>query len=93
MKNLYKYINESIDKSVAIIDDNKEDILKNANIKFKKVGRVSRFGDNKYECFTIKYLNTSNVWWTYNFTVTKVEKFMLMNGYKYDDFAAGLLKK
>ena len=42
MKNLYKYINESIDKSVTIIDDNKEDILKNANIKFKKAGRVSR---------------------------------------------------
>lgn len=86
-------IQESTDNDINIIDDNKEEILKRTNIKFKKVGRVSRFGDSKYKCFTIKYLNTSNVWWTYNFTVTKVEKFALMNGYKYDDFAASLLKK
>lgn len=78
---------------IDIIDNNKEEILKRANITFNKVGSVSRFGGSDYKCFTIRYLNTSNVWWTYKFTITKIDKAVIINGYPYNDYAASLLNK
>lgn len=93
MKSVYDIIKEAIsDSDVETINKNKEEILKSANIKFKKAGSVSRYNrDEKYPCFTIKYLNQANVWWSYNFTVVKA-KHIMINGLVYNNLAAELLK-
>ena len=94
MKSVYNIIKESLsDNDIKIIDSNKEEILRSANIKFKKAGSVSRYNrDKNYQCFTIKYLNEANVWWSYNFTTTRV-KHIIINGLTYNNLAAELLKK
>ena len=72
MKSLISVINEAEAWYVPFIklfETDAEGILRAGGVQFKKVGAVTHQGVSKSRVFGIKYLNSSGIWWCYDFEI------------------------